>query len=516
MDISRNWPAFVILVTGFALSLALALLPLDFALTNLLSDDSFYYFDIARNIVQGLGSTADGVNPTNGYHPLWLLALLPIFSFFSDGGSFDAVPIQGVLVFSALLNLAIGILIYRILGRYTKSGWVKAAALGFWFFNPFTLYQMLNGLETALSIFFTALLFLAAVRYTEAPSDRRLVDVGIVGGLMMLARLDTVFYFVGFLAYLVYRNGIPKSVKPVLISGVTATIVVAPWLLWNAVNFGTIMTSSSVASTMVNHQLIVQDHGPSWFQTFKAAVYMTDREARGVVPFTGIPVILFVLAGLCIGWLLFGRGRALFDALKRNVPVELCIASGFVLMFIANASIRWTARPWYFISINFFIAIFLGWFLEKLRQEGYLRPLIAVLCSLFAFYSFYVAWDRSLQNIASPQKQMLETTLWMNDNLPEDAVIGAFNSGIQSYFSTHRVVNLDGLVNNEALAALQRKDIWGYMQDEGIDYLADYDLYLRYRYKSFLGIDDPFARLELVYEEPITKLHVYKVLRQQM
>src|SRR3989344_1874007 len=498
----NNWPMVIVTAMGFALSLTLALLPFDFALTNLLSDDSFYYFEIARNIAHGLGSIADGINPTSGYHPLWLLAILPFFQVLSGGDVFDTAPIQGVLVLSALINLAIGIVLLSIIGRYTKSGWVKAAALGFWFFNPFVQYQMLNGLETALSILFIALLFLTGVRVAEAPSTRRLFEAGLIGGLMMLARLDTVFYFLGFLAYLVYRHGLRASVRPVLISGIAATLVVAPWLLWNAVNFGTVMTSSSVASTMVNHELIVQDHGPSWFQTFKAAVYMTDREARAVVPFTGIPVVLFVLAGLCIGWFLFGRGRTMLPRLPREIPVEL---------FIANASIRWTARPWYFIAINLLIAIWLGWFLEKLREEGYLNRFVASALVLASLFLFYVGWSKSLQDVAAPQRQMLETTQWMNENLPADALLGAFNSGIQGYFSTHRVVNLDGLVNTEALAALQRKDVWGYMQDEGVEYLADYDLYLRSLYKIFPATADPSPRLELVYEEPITKLHVFKI-----
>lgn len=507
----ENWPIVLVLAIGVLISFSFALAPFDFVLGNLLSDDSFYYFQIARNIAEGSGSTFDSVNLTNGYHPLWLIAILPFFYALSDGSVYDVVPIQGVLALSALLYVATGAVLLAIIRRYTKSAWVKAAALGFWFLNPFLLYQMLNGLETALSVFFIALLFLAGIRVAELPGTRRFIETGIVGGLMMLSRLDTVFYFIGLLAYLVYRNGVRGSVRPVLISGIAATLVVAPWLLWNAVSFGTVMTSSSVASTMVNHELIVQDHGPSWFQTFKAAVYMTDREARAVVPFTGIPVVLFVLAGLCIGWFLFGRGRTMLPRLPREIPVELFIASGFMLNFVANASIRWTARPWYFIAINLLIAIWLGWFLEKLREEGYLNRFVASALVLASLFLFYVGWSKSLQDVAAPQRQMLETTQWMNENLPADALLGAFNSGIQGYFSTHRVVNLDGLVNTEALAALQRKDVWGYMQDEGVEYLADYDLYLRYRYKSFLGIDDPFARLELVYEEPITKLHVFKL-----
>ena len=40
-----------------------------FALTF---DDAYYYFEIARRIADGQGSTFDGIAETNGYHPLWM------------------------------------------------------------------------------------------------------------------------------------------------------------------------------------------------------------------------------------------------------------------------------------------------------------------------------------------------------------------------------------------------------------------------------------------------------------
>ena len=48
-------------------------------LVNLLrdvnGDDSFYYFQIARNLAEGKFSTFDGgITQTNGYHPLWMLS----------------------------------------------------------------------------------------------------------------------------------------------------------------------------------------------------------------------------------------------------------------------------------------------------------------------------------------------------------------------------------------------------------------------------------------------------------
>ena len=35
-------------------------------------DDAYYYFKVAQNISEGHGSTFDGINRTNGYHPLWM------------------------------------------------------------------------------------------------------------------------------------------------------------------------------------------------------------------------------------------------------------------------------------------------------------------------------------------------------------------------------------------------------------------------------------------------------------
>src|SRR5262245_27194780 len=42
-------------------------------------DDGFYYLEIARNVAHGVGSTCSGLEWTNGYHPLWLLVLVPVF-----------------------------------------------------------------------------------------------------------------------------------------------------------------------------------------------------------------------------------------------------------------------------------------------------------------------------------------------------------------------------------------------------------------------------------------------------
>lgn len=44
------------------------------------TDDAHFYFVVARNIVAGNGITFDGIGLSSGFHPLWMLAILPVFA----------------------------------------------------------------------------------------------------------------------------------------------------------------------------------------------------------------------------------------------------------------------------------------------------------------------------------------------------------------------------------------------------------------------------------------------------
>src|SRR5678815_5598767 len=64
----------------------------------LLYDDAFYYLGVARHLAAGAGSTFDGLHATNGYHPLWCWALVPLLRAASDPGT--AVRLAGLLWFA--------------------------------------------------------------------------------------------------------------------------------------------------------------------------------------------------------------------------------------------------------------------------------------------------------------------------------------------------------------------------------------------------------------------------------
>src|SRR5512141_103477 len=94
-------------------------------------DDAYYYFKVAQNISEGHGSTFDGVNPTNGYHPLWMLICIPIFAL----ARFDLIlPLRILLLVMSGLSVATAILLYRLVGKIFIPALGAIAAL-FWVFD---------------------------------------------------------------------------------------------------------------------------------------------------------------------------------------------------------------------------------------------------------------------------------------------------------------------------------------------------------------------------------------------
>jgi len=155
-------------------------------------DDFFYYLTVAKNIAAGRGSSFDGIHPTNGYHPLWLL-LNVLFAHLFAGQSYFYVLI-GVMAASVMATY---FLLARSFSVYLAAG--NAAACAFLVAAEFALI-MSGGMEIVLSIPLIAWLCSYRLR-----NFRWSLGHGIVYGLLasgiILARLDAIL-FVGTLAWL--------------------------------------------------------------------------------------------------------------------------------------------------------------------------------------------------------------------------------------------------------------------------------------------------------------------------
>ncbi len=503
----KEWPSLGVVALAVLAQLVLVARPFDFYLTNLLTDDAFYYFQIARHIAEGLGSTFDGITPTNGYHPLWLVILVGIYKWFSAGGAELELPIRAALYLSLAFNAATWLLAARVIARVPMAAYLRAIALFIFACNPFLLYQTLNGLETSLALMVFALFTLFAVRFEEGKGSAW--ALGIVAGAMTLARLDMGLYAFAFLVWLMWTRGWSASRKDALTFVLVAGATAAPWFLWNLVQFHTLLTSSSLSETLVNHQLIVQDHGASIAQFLKAVLYFSQRALEDVFERTGMYALACALFGAALA-LLCARALPL-PRTRKEIPVLAALFGGFVLLFIGNASVRWTMREWYFVSFGLFLALLCANVLARVFAHITYKKSAALVFFAAVFFSFTVDWSKALRGGDQSPLDMRAAAIWQSEHLPPGTRVGAFNSGIQGYFSKAQVINLDGLVNNAAYDALREKRLWAYIHEARIAYLIDFPFYLTYRYKSFLGTDTPQSDLTLVTTIGSSSLSVWRV-----
>ncbi len=159
------------------------------------TDDAYYYFKTAQNIVLGYGVSFDRIGGASGFHPLWMLVCVAVFAVARQ----DLIlPLRILVVISVLLSAGTAIFIYRIL-KTMLSGEISALFSLFWIFSM--KIQSVNtqlGMESGINAFFSSLLIYLVVRHeiqagAEKQSLRRLLLIAGAAVLTLFSRLDNIF-----------------------------------------------------------------------------------------------------------------------------------------------------------------------------------------------------------------------------------------------------------------------------------------------------------------------------------
>jgi len=192
-------------------------------------DDAYYYFKVAQNISEGHGSTFDGINPTNGYHPLWMLICIPIFAL----ARIDLIlPLRVLLLVMSGLSVATGILLYRLIGKIFTP-FVGALAALYWVFDirvQNTIYR--QGLESGIAAFFIALFLYKLYEFEKTwrkngVPRKELITLGLLAALTMFSRLDLVFLAVLAGLWILFRGHALRYYLPLDILSIIFSVLLA-------------------------------------------------------------------------------------------------------------------------------------------------------------------------------------------------------------------------------------------------------------------------------------------------
>ncbi|MBI4720945.1 MAG: glycosyltransferase family 39 protein [Chitinivibrionia bacterium] len=478
------------------------------ARNGFLCDDSFYAFQIAKNIAAGNGPTFDGVLPTTGFQPLYVFILVPVFWLF---GTSLVVPVKIALMISAVFIAMAAVVLFLITSRYVRES-IALVVSPLWAFSPVVIRQGANGLETSLALLLFSVsvyYYLANVRGDPYPSRNSMIVLGILLGLTIFARIDELFLlFAVLLDYLFVlrkRGASRGAIAGVgyLLAGVC--FASSPWVLYYAVQAGTPVFDSGAAIRFLSMAYApffdvqapagaAAGPGVSFilfnvvhsFSVLKAAppvhaLYrLMEKAGSGAWLETALDILGtiagLVLVGVLVYYFIQSRRGARFN--RRSEVNFLLVFSLLLIGAYSFVVFGFFFFIRYYFPIYFILCIYCAFLLEDCCGRFFARARSSVVrAAVFSCAGAYViafalmAYSQSFRT--KKVYCFYDVAKWAEKHTGEHDTIGAFQGGAIGYFSGRRVVNLDGKVNHDALEALKSGTLHAYLHKAGVDVVLD-------------------------------------------
>ncbi|MEO5930726.1 MAG: hypothetical protein ABIR47_12390 [Candidatus Kapaibacterium sp.] len=474
---------------GFALLILVR--PLEWLL-GVVPDDAFYYLQIARHIAASGHSTFDGINPTNGYHPAWMLLMALCARLVSAP---EALFRCGLAV-GFLLHIATGPVIVAIIRRLMvgtpgseRWGWIAGAL---WLVNPFPLFLMTQGVESPVYLLALALVVLLYLRDIDPHLDAAAPPSSIPIGRLILFGAALGFAFWGrteagvlavismlFVVVMMYRRGYSPSAlfRMALVAGGTFALVALPWFIFSHATVGSVgQDSGGMKMLWGSAERAAQGVGSRLIDPF---VYLYRNWLGNPVGFLfGLPKIIQGVAPLiiCAGlaWMIYRFRHAVGTGPLRRVTAWLLAATlatgGIYGALFTDSQIWHCTQP----GLVLFLLL-MGWGIIALSRwpvaAGNSGWMIAMI--LMGGLAIFVKLAIRTPELYPWQRDVYASQPVFESRVPPGEPIGCFNAGIPAYFSPRRVVNLDGLVNHSVLPYWKAGNFSAYLRDQGIAYIAD-------------------------------------------
>lgn len=484
-----------------------------------LTDDAFYYFQVARHVTEGIGFSFDGINLSNGFHPLWMLVCIPVFAL----ARYDLIlPLRLLVLVMAVFNAGTAVVLFRLCKRFIKVELAGLLAV-LWAFS-FEIHRLTTkeGLETGINAFFIVLLWerLTALNSREELGPKPLRHIffaGLVGALTILSRLDNVYLVIAAAVWVWLRWWQPPAGQDgdsrakwlwrfksgLAFNGVIVALL-TPYLLWNKFIFGHFMPVSgqvklwwgslpnSVYGYRVTNlselltELLSWDNkvGP-WALAIKK-IYLLASQISGyrlqdapILP--TVWKVAAVLAVLLLVLLWLEREFFLKTAARMGLLPFLLgtlVQAGYYKRFGSVPQ-----KAWYWVSEMVFIMLCFGLALMLLYRlltriqsdwpgKAALAVVLLVMVWMPARMVVYLLGE--LENGREQQlHDYTDRAEFLAETFEAGTVIGIPGSGSWGYFSPEMVIfNMDGLINSyDYLQAMKDGRGAEFMAQSGVQYV---------------------------------------------
>ncbi|MBI1289704.1 hypothetical protein GC173_00475 [bacterium] len=417
-------------------------------------DDAYYYFQVSRNLAAGVGSTFDGTNSTNGYHPLWMLCCAFVAVFFHPSGNdLSDLEYQARTLLSLQWLLGVGgILLLLAAGRRmglkarALCAMIAVAAL------PPVVYGCTDGLESGLVLLGLGGLAFVASREAilSARPWKREIEFGMILSMLFLARLDLALLCLGLgvlatLGHLRRLLDFPGWWRKALGWGLPVILVASIYFAINYATTGSLSPiSGKLKSGFPNPVFFPRPHAP------------------------------YVVMGACLLALTAFSARRESRPALRHLLIVGAVFQSIHLVYTA-LFMRWGVYTWHLTGYWPFAMLAIGSLADgAVEHEGFRARLVGVVCVLLVTVGLLgqvlFLWRRDARAF---QAQSYAAALWTRESLPAKTHIGMSDCGVFGYYRGGGVVNLDGLINNIQMQEhIAHQGLASYLDAESIDFIA--------------------------------------------
>jgi len=464
MNRKLNFWLTIVIILSLIIRLWISWLPIPLLVEKIMVDDTFYGFSVSKNIAYENGITYDGKDPSNGIQPLWLFAIAPFFLLTGDIN----LAVNLILTFATIIDVLTLILIFKF-AKMLFDDKIALVAAAFYGLNPLIIFQTLSGIDVILSVFFVMLTLFFYLRNKDNLNFKNNVMLGIFLGLAVLTRMDNIFLFAVIILHILFKNKTKVVFKNIITIVLVAFLLALPWFLWSFLTFGTIFPSSGIARYNLNHGIT-----PFFDYSSKSNLELTAENlyrSLGII-YHQLGVVNFNFNSIAVLPPIFLTIVLIFS-LKNVRKLNIIIAYGaFLYVFYGFYFLGVQIRYFTPFMPAFLILLATGlYFLSnKIFKNKNMFYLISIIFLIIVLINGYQQWGDGYFKWQTP---LYQDTIWLKENTKPNDIVASFNSGILSFFSERRVINLDGVVNYEVLSAIKNKSIINYMEKKNVSLWVD-------------------------------------------
>jgi hypothetical protein len=339
-------------------------------------DDFYYYLKVATNFASGAGSTFNGIVPTNGYHPLWMLGLSTVLRV---SKSWQAV--FGFLSIAILLSTAATFFLAEKLLRASAVPRLIRLMLSA-YIATFAMHLYVSGMEVVLAL---PLMFGLAAMFEREQYWRRgfsqALSLGLLFSAMILSRLDTALLTAMLLTGLLASPTLRRKLDSRQCAGIAIGLLpVGLYLLSNQLWFHTWLPVSGLAKQLKPLSLPT---GEAWRSIFERRPLQV---LNMVLPLFGfLPLVL-----------LWKR----LPAIRRLLYTVLLLFPYAYILLLSMVS-DWKLWAWY------------------------MYPFWPALCVMFVLYA---NWQPSVRILRSPSVAALLCTVILTETYLSQRDVGGMEA----------------------------------------------------------------------------------------